>query len=69
LVEGLKKGKQIVGVCKSGLLASAVASALHAIGFNNVSILNGGFNALNGNLNPKTANIPAETENKTRFNT
>ena len=60
----LPEDKQIVVVCKSGIIASAVGTALRHIGFNNVSILKGGFHALNGYLDPKTANLPAKPEKK-----
>lgn len=60
----LPKDKEMVVVCKSGIRASAIGTALRHIGFNNVSILKGGFNALSIYMDPKTANAPAKTEKK-----
>jgi len=58
----LPKDKQIVVVCKSGTRASVAGTALRHIGFNNISILKGGFKALSVYLDPVTANTPAKTE-------
>ena len=54
----LPEDKQMLIVCKSGTRATAVGTALRHIGFNNVSILKGGYMALNKYLDPKTANTP-----------
>jgi rhodanese-related sulfurtransferase len=56
----LPKDKQMLIVCKSGTRATAVATALRHIGFDNVSILKGGYMALNKYLDPKTANAPVK---------
>lgn len=49
----------VVVLCKSGTRATAAGTALRHIGFDNVFILKGGFKALSGYLDPKTANAPA----------
>jgi len=46
----------VVVLCVSGTRATAAGTALRHIGFHNVFILKGGFKALTGYLNPKTAN-------------
>jgi rhodanese-related sulfurtransferase len=50
--------RKIVVFCASGTRATAAATALRHIGFENVFVLKGGFKALIGYLNPKTANAP-----------
>lgn len=49
----------VVVLCVSGTRATAAGTALRHIGFDNVFILKGGFKALIGYLNPKTANSPS----------
>ena len=53
------------GFFKSGTRASVVGTALRHIGFDNVSILKGGYMALNKYLDPKTANAPVQPVKKT----
>lgn len=53
--------KQVVVVCASCTRAMAAGTALRHIGFENVFILKGGFKALSGYLNAKTANAPPKT--------
>jgi rhodanese-related sulfurtransferase len=48
----------VVVLCKSGTRATAAGIALRHIGFDNVFILKGGFKALSGYLDAKTANSP-----------
>ena len=60
----LPKDRQMLIVCKSGTRASAVGTALRHIGFDNVSILKGGYMALNKHLDPKTANAPVKAVKK-----
>jgi rhodanese-related sulfurtransferase len=48
----------VVVLCKSGARATAAGTALRHIGFDNVYILKGGFKALTGYLDPKSANSP-----------
>ena len=60
----LPEDKQILIVCKSGTRATAVGTALRHIGFDNVSILKGGYMALNKYLDPKSANSPVKTVTK-----
>jgi len=48
----------VVVLCKSGTRATVAGIALRHIGFDNVFILKGGFKALNGYLDAKTANSP-----------
>jgi rhodanese-related sulfurtransferase len=53
----------VVIICKSGARATAVGTALRHIGFDNVYILKGGFQALAGYYGPKQAyGQPAEPE-------
>lgn len=55
----------VVVLCKSGTRATAAGTALRHIGFDNVFILKGGFKALNGYLDAKTANaLPAAVNAK-----
>ena len=48
--------RTVVVLCKSGTRATAAATALRHIGFENVYILKGGFNALTGYMGSKEAN-------------
>jgi len=48
--------KPVVVICYSGTRAVVVGIALRHIGFDNVYVLKGGFRALAGYLDPKTAN-------------
>jgi rhodanese-related sulfurtransferase len=50
--------KPVVVFCKSGTRATAAGTALRHIGFDNVYILKGGFQALSVYLDPKTAGPP-----------
>jgi rhodanese-related sulfurtransferase len=50
--------RTVVVICKSGIRASAAATALRHLGFDQVFILEGGFKALVDYLNPLTANSP-----------
>ncbi len=47
--------KPVMVVCKSGARATAVGTSLRHIGFNNVYILKGGFQALSSYYGPKQA--------------
>jgi rhodanese-related sulfurtransferase len=47
--------KPVIIVCKSGARATAVGTSLRHIGFNNVYILKGGFQALSSYYGPKEA--------------
>jgi rhodanese-related sulfurtransferase len=60
----LPKDKQMLIVCKAGTRASAVGTALRHIGFDNVSILKGGYISLNKYLDPKSANAPLKPVKK-----
>ena len=59
-LDRLPSDKPVVVVCKSGTRAAVVGTALRHIGFDNVYVLKGGFKALAGYLDPKTANTPPE---------
>jgi len=48
----------IVVICKSGVRATAAATALRHTGFNNAYILKGGIKGLSAYLGPKEANMP-----------
>jgi rhodanese-related sulfurtransferase len=48
----------VLVVCKSGIRAAAVATALRHAGFSDVYILKGGLMALGKYLDPKVANPP-----------
>lgn len=48
----------IVIICKSGARATAAATALRSIGFEQTYVLKGGFQGLAGYLGPKEANQP-----------
>ena len=56
-LDRLPTDKPVVVICKSGTRATAVATALRHIGFNNAYILKGGFKMLSVYLDQKTANI------------
>ena len=56
-LERIPTGKPVVVICLSGTRATAAGTALRHVGFDNVRILKGGFKALVGYLNPKTANV------------
>ena len=59
----IPKDKQVVIVCKSGTRAIAIGTALRHVGFDNVYILKGGFQALSHYLGAKEANQkPAKAE-------
>ena len=47
--------KSVMIICKAGSLATAVGTSLRHIGFNNVYILKGGFQALSSYYGPKQA--------------
>ncbi len=53
--------RDVVVLCQSGPMATAAATALRHIGFEKVFILKGGYKALSGYLNAKTANAPPQT--------
>ncbi len=53
--------KTVVVMCKSGTRATAAGTALRHIGFENVYIFKGGFNALTYYMGPKEANTPLQT--------
>lgn len=55
-LERIPTDKPVVVICLSGTRATAAGTALRHVGFDNVRILKGGFKALVGYLNPKTAN-------------
>ena len=48
----------IIVICKSGVRATAVATALRHTGFNNAYILKGGIQGLSAYLGPKEAYMP-----------
>jgi len=52
--------KPVVILCKSGVRATVAGTALRHIGFNNVFILKGGFQALNTYYGPKQAYASAK---------
>ncbi len=54
----LPRDPALVVICQSGIRASAVATALRHIGFDNAYILKGGLKALAAYLDPKNANPP-----------
>lgn len=54
--------KPVVIICKSGARATAVGTALRHIGFDNVYILKGGFQAMAGYYGPKQAYGNPEVE-------
>jgi len=62
-LERIPTDKVVLIVCKSGTRATAAATALRHIGFDNVYVLKGGLGALTGYINPKTANMPLVTSN------
>jgi rhodanese-related sulfurtransferase len=55
-LDRLPTDRNVVVVCKSGARAAAVGTALRHIGFNNVYILKGGFQALSSYYGTKQAN-------------
>lgn len=57
-LDQLPTDKIIVMVCQSGVRASAAATALRHIGFENTYILKGGFKGLAAYAGPKEANTP-----------
>ena len=58
----IPQDRSVVVLCRSGTRAVAAGTALRHIGFDNVYILKGGFKALNGYLNAKTANTPPKVQ-------
>ncbi|MEN8130488.1 MAG: rhodanese-like domain-containing protein [Pseudomonadota bacterium] len=57
-LERIPSDKLVLIVCKAGTRATAAATALRHIGFDNVYVLKGGLGAMASYLNPKTANMP-----------
>lgn len=60
----IPQDRPVVVLCKSGTRATAAGTALRHVGFDNVFILKGGFKALIGYLDAKTANTPPKVETK-----
>ena len=56
--------KPVMIVCKSGTRAAVMGTSLRHIGFNNISILKGGFQALISYYGPKEANQKPAPEKK-----
>jgi rhodanese-related sulfurtransferase len=56
--------KPVVVICKSGVRATAVGTSLRHIGFNNVYILTGGFQALSSYYGPGQAYAKPEAVKK-----
>ena len=54
----LPTDKPIILVCKSGTRATAAATALRQIGFDNTHVLKGGLRGLITYMGPKEANMP-----------
>jgi rhodanese-related sulfurtransferase len=54
-LDRIPKDKPIMVVCQSGVRSAAVGTALRHIGFENVYILKGGFQALSSYYGPKEA--------------
>ena len=54
-LERIPTDKPVMIICKSGARATAVGTALRHIGFDNVYILKGGFQALSSYYGPKQA--------------
>jgi len=50
----------LVVICKSGIRAVTMGTALRHIGFKNVAVLKGGIHALSAYLDPKVANMPVK---------
>lgn len=50
--------RDVVVLCQSGPMATAAATALRHVGFENAHILKGGYKALSAYLTAKTANTP-----------
>lgn len=60
-LERIPTDKKVVIVCKSGMRATAVGTSLRHIGFDNVYILKGGFQALAAYYGPSQANPQPDT--------
>ena len=58
--------KTVIMLCKSGTRATLAGTALRHIGFENVYILKGGFEALIGYMGPKEANTPLAPEQNSK---
>jgi len=57
-LERIPQDKTVVIVCKSGIRATAMGTALRHVGFDNVYLLRGGIMSLSKYLGPKQANPP-----------
>jgi rhodanese-related sulfurtransferase len=62
----LPNDKPIVIICKSGTRATAAATALRDVGFEETYVLKGGFKGLITYLGPKEANQPIEPKTAAR---
>lgn len=62
----LPTDKPIIVVCKSGTRATAAATALRQIGFENTYVLKGGLKGLITYMGPKEANMPLEPKTAAR---
>ena len=63
-LDSIPVDRTVVVLCKSGTRATAAGTALRHIGFQNVYVLKGGFEALSGYMGPKEANAPAKPDKK-----
>lgn len=59
-LDRLPADKPVVVVCKSGMRAAVVGTALRHVGFKNVYVLKGGLKALAAYVDARTANTPPE---------
>jgi rhodanese-related sulfurtransferase len=60
-LERIPTDKKVIIVCKSGMRATAVGTSLRHVGFDNVYVLKGGFQALAAYYGPSQANQLPDT--------